>query len=256
VSTPLLQALVEQGSATILCGKNYLPLGLLLPVQGMQDAPVRTRAQLQATEALKNRLWRRMAASKIQHQAELLTFLDQKIVGNNLAWLAKNVSSGDQDNKEAQAARKYWPALLGEDFRRGDDTNELNSLLNYGYTILRSATARAIVATGLLPQFGIKHYGPHDAFALADDLMEPFRPLVDALVYSLKAIGKTKLTPETKQILAKVIILDMETSRGSSTVMSSLQQCTLSLSKSYLLKKDFLWLPENFKETFKSLLSA
>ena len=237
ISSPLLEALAEEGAVTLLCGKNYAPLGLLIPIEGMGESATRARAQISASEPLRKRLWQRIVAAKIERQSEVLKFRGREIEAGNLKWLSANVNSGDTDNKEAQAARKYWPALMGDSFLRSDENNSINAMLNYGYAILRSAVSRAIVAVGLLPQFGVNHCGPRDTFALADDLMEPFRPLVDLIVCRLKDSGSQELSVEAKKELAKILILDIPTSRGISTLSEGLHMSALSLSDSFLGKK-------------------
>ncbi len=243
VSSPLLEALAEEGAVTLLCGKNYAPLGLLIPIEGMGESATRARAQISASEPLRKRLWQRIVAAKIERQSEVLKFRGREIEAGNLKWLSANVNSGDTDNKEAQAARKYWPALMGDSFLRSDENNSINAMLNYGYAILRSAVSRAIVAVGLLPQFGVNHCGPRDTFALADDLMEPFRPLVDLIVCRLRDSGSQELSVEAKKELAKMLILDIPTSRGISTLSEGLHMSALSLSDSFLGKKSCIDLP-------------
>jgi len=243
ISSPLLEALAEEGAVTLLCGKNYAPLGLLIPIEGMGESATRARAQISASEPLRKRLWQRIVAAKIERQSEVLKFRGREIEAGNLKWLSANVNSGDTDNKEAQAARKYWPALMGDSFLRSDENNSINAMLNYGYAILRSAVSRAIVAVGLLPQFGVNHCGPRDTFALADDLMEPFRPLVDLIVCRLKDSGSQELSVEAKKELAKILILDIPTSRGISTLSEGLHMSALSLSDSFLGKKSCIDLP-------------
>lgn len=251
VSSPLLEALAEEGAVTLLCGKNYAPLGLLIPIEGMGESATRARAQISASEPLCKRIWQRIVAAKIERQSEVLKFRGREIEAGNLKWLSANVNSGDTDNKEAQAARKYWPALMGDSFLRSDENNSINAMLNYGYAILRSAVSRAIVAVGLLPQFGVNHCGPRDTFALADDLMEPFRPLVDLIVCRLKDSGSQELSVEAKKELAKILILDIPTSRGISTLSEGLHISALSLSDSFLGKKSCIDLPNPLANLLK-----
>ena len=244
VSSPLLSALAERGAVTLLCGKNYAPLGLLLPIEGMGETASRARAQIEATEPLKKRLWQKIVREKIARQARVLSAKQKEATAGNLGWLSKNVSSGDPDNKEAQAARKYWPELFGDGFLRSDQDNPINGLLNYGYAILRSAVARSVVGVGLLPQFGVKHRGPRDSFALADDLMEPYRPLVDALVVSLLEAGIEKVNTAAKRELARMLLVDVLTDRGTSTLSEALHLSALSLVESFVKKKERLCLPD------------
>ena len=158
--------------------------------------------------------------------------------------LSKRVKSGDPENMEAQAARVYWRALMGESFRRDKTSGGINSALNYGYTVLRAATARAVCGAGLNPSLGLHHRSDVNAFALADDLMEPFRPLVDSLVWKLQFDKKMSppgenlnnsesgLTPENKREIASVLLIDMLTERGMSPVANCLVRTAQSLANS------------------------
>ena len=244
ISSPLLGALAERGAVTLLCGRNYAPLGLLLPIEGMGESATRAKTQIEASEPLKKRLWQKMVREKILRQASVLESREKQTVAGNLRWLAKNVTSGDPDNKEAQAARKYWPELFGGGFLRSDEENPINGLLNYGYAVLRSATARSVVGAGLLPQFGVKHRGPRDSFALADDLMEAFRPLVDFIVAKLVDSGVKEVDSAAKRELARILVFDVATERGISTLSEALHISAISLVDSFAGKKECLCLPD------------
>jgi len=243
VSSPLLGALAEEGAVTLLCGHNYAPLGLLFPIEGMGESASRARAQVEATEPLKKRLWQRIIKEKIARQGHVLHMQGKETSAGNLDWLSRNVASGDPDNKEAQAARKYWPELFGAAFLRSDENNPINGMLNYGYAVLRSAVARSIVAAGLLPQFGVKHCGPRDTLALADDLMEAYRPLVDLKVISMVTNGIREIDSNAKRELARILIMDVPTGRGTSTLSEALHLSALSLVESFTRKKECLSLP-------------
>jgi len=147
--------------------------------------------------------------------------------------LAKKVRSGDPDNLEAQAARRYWPLLMGEEFRRDRNGHGVNSLLNYGYTVLRAIISRAICASGLHPTLGIHHANQTNAFALADDLMEPYRPLVDRMAFNLVASGMSEVDSETKQQFAKLGALDLDTSEGISPLSTQASRLVHSLATSF-----------------------
>jgi CRISPR-associated protein Cas1 len=180
---------------------------------------------------LEKRLWQAVVKAKILNQASILSFFtreDEK----QLLELAKKVSSGDKENIEAQAAKKYWRKLFGEDFRRDFNQIGINSLLNYGYAILRSATARAIFSTGLHPAIGIFHKNQENAFCLVDDLMEPFRPIVDFIVKRIveKNSNISELTPEIKKNLTKILNLELSTSIG----VVSISNCLIRLSQSFV----------------------
>lgn len=157
--------------------------------------------------------------------------------------LARKVRPGDPDNVEAEAARRYWQLLFGRDFRRDPDGAAPNGLLNYGYAVLRAATARAVMAAGLHPSFGLKHSNRGNAMLLVDDLMEPFRPLVDREVHRLAAEGRSDVTPETKAALARVAIVDLAAEDGLSPLFLCLERLAGSLAKAFAGDGERLALP-------------
>ena len=169
--------LLEAGATVMVTGRNHLPAGLMLPLDAHHVQTERHLAQIEAGAALRKRLWQELVRSKLRQQAHVLRrFADGD---SGLAAMAARVRSGDPDNLEAQAAQRYWPRLFGRDFRRDRAAPGWNALLNYGYAVLRAATARAIVASGLIPSIGVFHRNRANPFALADDLLEPYRPYVD-----------------------------------------------------------------------------
>ena len=178
-TTNLVVALAERGAPMVLCGANHAPVAVCLPLDGHHGQNARMRAQWEAGRPLAKQLWRAIVVSKIRWQAAVLEAHGHPATAFDL--LARRVRSGDPDNVEAQAARRYWPLLLGKDFRRDRGAGDINGLLNYGYTVMRSLCARAVVAAGIHPSIGVHHANRGNPFALADDLVEPFRPLVDAL---------------------------------------------------------------------------
>jgi len=177
-TTSLAVELARRGAIIVLCAANHAPVALISPIDGHHAQAAKMRAQWDAPRPLMKQLWRQIVVAKIEMQASLL-FARGRPEGNALAMMARRVRSGDAGNLEAQAARRYWPALMGTDFRRDQDADGANALLNYGYTIMRSCVARSIVAAGLHPTIGLHHHNRLNGFALADDLVEPFRPLVD-----------------------------------------------------------------------------
>lgn len=184
ITTNLLNSLLEAGTMIVVLGNNYLPSGIFYPTNPHYLHKQKINLQIQSSKPLEKRLWQQVVKAKILNQATILSHFttdDEK----QLFELAKKVSSGDKENLEAQAARKYWQRLFGLDFRRNFESAGINSMLNYGYAILRSATARAIFASGLHPAIGIHHSNQENAFCLVDDLMEPFRPIVDFMVKKL-----------------------------------------------------------------------
>lgn len=173
---------MEHGGAVIACNERYLPVGLMLPTTGHSTQTERFAAQAAASRPTRKRLWRRVVRAKIRAQAALLAELRGDDFG--LAAMIPQVRSGDPDNVEAQAARRYWPALFDDpEFMRRFDGDDQNRFLNYGYAVLRAVVGRAICGAGLHPSLGLHHHNRYDAFCLADDLMEPYRPLVDAAVF-------------------------------------------------------------------------
>ena len=187
-----LIALADAGAVVVLCGENHLPTAMILPLMTHTQIVPRLTAQITVSQPVKKRLWRQLVVAKIRAQAENLD--PESSPHKKLLALTKEVRSGDTTNVEARAAKLYWrhwldssdPQVLdSEPFRRDPNQSGLNSFLNYGYTILRAAIARSIVATGLQPSLGLHHSRRDNAFCLADDLIEPFRPLVDDRVRTL-----------------------------------------------------------------------
>lgn len=176
----VLNELITHGGAFLTCDRAHLPCGLLLPLTGNSVQTERFARQIRLPQPRRKRLWQQIVRGKLHMQAALLT---QRLgTDHGLAALIPAVRSGDPDNVEARAARRYWSALFGSDFRRDRDATGHNALLNYGYAVLRAAVARAVVAAGLHPTVGLHHHNRYNPFCLADDLMEPFRPLVDRAV--------------------------------------------------------------------------
>jgi len=180
-SANLLNGLADHGIPLILCGQNHLPKACCLPVVGHFEQAERMAAQIEASLPTRKRVWKVLVSAKILAQAAALERTGAQEVAR-LRTLARSVKAGDPNNTEAQAARLYWPAMMGPGFRRAPEGGGLNRPLNYGYAVLRGAAARAVVAVGLNPSLGVFHAGKRDPFQLADDLMEPFRPLVDDVV--------------------------------------------------------------------------
>ena len=230
-SNNLLVTLAERGVAMVLCGRNHSPAAWLWPVAGHHAQTARMGAQVSATRPLGKRLWQALVCAKIAQQAAVLAAAGKPSGG--VAALARKVRSGDPANVEAQAARRYWPLLMGPEFRRDRTLPGVNALLNYGYTVLRAATARAVVSAGLHPSLGLHHRTRTDPFCLASDLMEPFRPLVDLAVARLADAGTDDVTPEAKGALAAVLSADMQTSRGTTPLATCLERLAASLAQTY-----------------------
>lgn len=234
-TTSLVVALAERGALMVLCGSNHSPVAVCMPLDGHHGQNARMRAQWDAGKPLTKQLWREIVVAKISWQAAVLEA--RGISANAFEMLARRVRSGDPDNIEAQAARRYWPLLMGEDFRRDREAGGVNGMLNYGYTVLRSMIARSIVAAGLHPSIGIHHANRANAFALADDLIEPFRPLVDAMAMQLTARGCLEVTPEAKRAFAGLIALDLPGENGMTTVTVAATRLAQSLSRCFETRK-------------------
>lgn len=197
--------LLEEGVAIVLCGQNHLPAGLLLPFDAHTTQTERHRAQAEASDGVKNRVWQLLISAKLRQQGAVLTHYSGSDAG--LSEMARRVRSGDTDNLEAMAAQRYWPQLFGGNFRRFRDGPPPNNLLNYGYAIVRAALARAIAAAGLIPTLGVHHRNRSNPFCLADDLSEPFRPYVDWRVKALlvDAAAPSQLDRPIKAALLSVL---------------------------------------------------
>jgi CRISP-associated protein Cas1 len=237
----LLVALAERGAPFVLCGPNHNAVGMLLSIDGNFQQAKRLDAQIAASKPTHKRLWADVVKAKLQQQAAALEATGAPSVP--LSALVSKVKSGDPDNLEAQGARRYWGLLFGESFRRNQDGDGLNPLLNYGYTVLRAATARSIVAAGLHPTLGIFHKNEGNAMRLVDDLMEPFRPVIDLRVWQLAQHGEKLISPDTKRALVRTLYDDMQTTLGATPVMSCIHRLAVSLAMVYLGEKDKLDLP-------------
>lgn len=197
----------EENIPVVICGKNYMPLSIASPVSAHYRNLGVVQQQMEASPVLKKNLWQAIVKYKIYNQAAVLGACQpQHKQQAALSLLAERVRSGDADNKEAQAARLYWPALFGSSFLREPELEGTNVWLNYGYAVVRAAFARAICGAGLLPLLGLHHHNTYNAFCLADDLMEPVRPFVDKIVYDTsqtQSLGA--LTPKDKKILTQIL---------------------------------------------------
>ncbi len=229
LSKNLMVELAMRKSPIICCGKDYHPLAFSTPYAAHFDHTGILWAQIECAQPLAKRMWQMVVRQKITNQHTALEYfnIDAKIL-QNLIILAKRVKSGDPENMEAQAARLYWQALFGADFRRDRKSGAENLALNYGYSILRAATARALCGAGLTPALGIHHHNRKNPFALVDDLMEIYRPLIDITVRNIADNQgfdvENILTPDIKSQLAKILDMDVELEKGISTVMNSMHR--------------------------------
>lgn len=229
ISIPAMNALTENNCAVVLCDSRHMPASMLLPLEGNSVQQESYRFQIEATTPLKKNLWKQIIEAKIRNQANLLNVAGKD--GNILKPLYSNVKSGDEDNKEGVAARLYWCRLFGDGFKRDNDFDIPNPFLNYGYAILRAGMARALVGSGLHPSFGLFHRNRYNAFPLADDMMEPYRPFVDKIVLQILRDGHTGLNVDTKQQLLRVMFMDT-----SFKTMTRPLEIALSISSASLVK--------------------
>ncbi len=227
----LLVELAGRGAMLVLCAANHQPRALLWPLEGHHAQGARMRAQWSAKAPMLKQAWKQIVYTKVRMQAATLAAFGQSPA--RLEQLSRQIKSGDSSNIEAQAARHYWPLLMGPSFRRNPDAADINALLNYGYTVLRAATSRAIVAAGLHPTIGLHHSNRGNAFALADDLMEPFRPLVDATVCNIARAEGAEVTPGAKQALVRLIALDLPLGSVTSPLSVALGKLATSLALSF-----------------------
>jgi CRISP-associated protein Cas1 len=205
-TTPLAVALAERGVPVAVCGQNHLPVAWMLPIVGHHAQTRIFAAQVDAKKPMNKRLWKYIVQAKIGAQADAIGATGQERWA--LDRLVPLVQSGDSANVEGRAAAIYWPTLFGPGFRRDREAPGVNAVLNYGYTVLRSAAARAIVSCGLHPSLSIQHR--RDPMALADDLMEPFRPIVDCRVHTLACEGRAHVTREVRADLVELLGGDVD----------------------------------------------
>ena len=236
ITNALIGALLENNCAILNCGKTHLPEGLLLPLAGNTLQSERFNAQIEASLPLKKQLWQQTVQQKISNQAAVLQQVRSMEAKNMLAW-ANAVRSGDVDNREAVAAAYYWKELFPDiaDFVRDRNGVPPNNLLNYAYAILRGIVARALVASGLLPTFGIHHHNRYNAYCLADDIMEPYRPIADKLIIEIiKEKGFPKeLTTEIKASILQLPTTDVLIDGNRSPLMNAVSTTTASLYKCF-----------------------
>ena len=229
ITLPLLNALVANNTAVILCDQHAMPSAMLQPLEANTTQAETIRLQAGASEPLKKQAWKQLVEAKIRNQAALLHQLGAP--GDLLKPLYTSVRSGDPDNREGAAARIYWQQLLGPHFHREREGPPPNNLLNYGYAILRAAVARALMGSGLLPQFGIFHRNRYNAFPLADDIMEPYRPFVDQIALQLFAAGCSQLDVNTKADLLKVLTCDVRMGDCTRPLQVALSLTTASFAR-------------------------
>ncbi len=235
ITQALISKLLENNVALITCDSKHHPTGLMLNLDGHTLQSRKFAAQIDATAPLKKQLWQQTVSAKIDNQAAMLEGI--QVAAKNLRNWAQEVKSGDADNHEAVAAAYYWKNIFAifTHFKRDPEGEPPNNLLNYGYAILRAVVARNLVASGLLPTLGIFHKNQYNAYCLADDIMEPYRPFVDKVVWTIVRMNGNylALTPEMKKQLLGIPAMDVIINEEKSPLMVAVQKTTASLAKCY-----------------------
>lgn len=240
ITQGLLEALLENNCAVITCDTRSLPVGMMLPLCGNTVQSERFRCQIDASIPLKKQLWQQTIKAKICNQAAVLKSCCDMEAKTMLRW-ADDVRSGDPDNIEGRAAAFYWKNIFNgiegiDSFTRDREGVPPNNLLNYGYAILRAVVARALVSSGLLPTLGIHHHNRYNAYCLADDIMEPFRPYIDCFVHKIvteKGVEALELTKDTKAQLLSIPVMDVVIGGKRSPLMVGVSQTTASLFRCF-----------------------
>lgn len=235
LTNALYSAMIENNVALVHCNQKHMPVGLTLPLACNTVQTERFRHQLEASLPLRKQMWQQTVQAKIHNQARVLYYTTGKEFGNMTAWEA-DVRSGDTDNLEARAAVFYWKTIFPDlpYFVRGRDEDVPNNHLNYGYAILRAVVARALVAGGLLPTLGIHHHNRYNAYCLADDVMEPYRPYVDKMVYDIyESDGASDLMTSVKTRLLNIPVIDVDIDGHRSPLMIAVSATVASLVKCY-----------------------
>ena len=242
ITIPLLNELADNNVAVVFCDRRQMPKSMLMTLDGNSTQQETYRFQIEASLPTKKNIWKQLVEGKIKNQALLLNKVGRN--GNVLKQYYSNVKSGDTDNREGAAAREYWNRLFDSQFIRRREGEPPNNLLNYGYTILRAAVARALIGSGLYPAFGVFHKNRYNAFPLADDVMEPYRPFVDEIVYHLYFDGATnELDNNSKSALLRLLFADVKIGKVIRPLENALSMTTSSLMKMLKGDNDKLVLP-------------
>ena len=245
-SNDLIVALSKIGAPIVISGSNHLPVSWLWPMEGNSVQAKRMDTQIACKNPLKKRLWKEIIKAKVMSQASLLDTLGKPSIP--LYALVKRVKSGDTTNIEAHAAKRYWTLLFGSNFRRDRGEKGINAMLNYGYTIIRSAVARAVTGVGLHPTISIFHQNKYNSFRLVDDLMEPFRVLVDWHCYHLPEVhNNIALTPAVKEVFVNILFHKIQGPRGLLSVGNAINEVASSLATVYQNPNAQLWLPQEYR---------
>ena len=242
ISVPALNELADNNVSVVFCDKKKMPKTMLMTLDGNTTQQESYKYQIDASAPTKKNVWKQLVECKIRNQALLLNKLGKN--GDILKQYYMNVKSGDADNREGAAAREYWGRIFDEGFKREREGLPPNNLLNYGYTILRAAVARALIGSGLYPAFGVFHRNRYNAFPLADDVMEPYRPFVDEIVYHLYYDGAiNELDNQAKGKLLRVLFSDVKMGKVTRPLENALSLTTASLLRMYKGETDKLSLP-------------
>lgn len=243
ISIPALNLLIQNNTSVIICNDAHLPNGMFLNLNSHHIQQEVFKHQIQTSTPLKKQLWQQTIKNKIKNQGILLEKITNK--KNKFAYLESKVLSGDTSNMEAVAANFYWKSFFKNDFKRERFGNYPNNFLNYGYAILRAATARALSGSGLLNTLGIHHKSKYNAFALADDIMEPFRPIVDEAVHTImQHYDEQELNTEIKSVLLQILTRTVYFKNEKSPLMVALQKTASSLQQCYSGKRKKIKYPE------------
>lgn len=250
LSKDFMITLLERGTPIVICGKKYAPESIVIPMFGHYEFTGRLQIQLGASVPLKKQIWRSIVQEKITNQAIILDVYGHEETSKCLHVMVKDVTSGDSTNREGYAAREYWSCLFGESFRRDHDSEDKeNTLLNYGYAVLRGIVARAVCVAGLHPSLGLHHKNQRNNYCLVDDLMEPFRPIVDYLV--LEFLSQYPDSEDLKDwkrfVISKLPNFDLSTSKGKTPLILAVEYYSFSLYESFCAKENLLCVPKLLK---------
>ena len=242
LSAAILGALGKSGAALFICDEFHMPCAVLLPFLQHSRQHEITKRQIAMTSPAKKQLWKQIVTSKIENQALCLSLCGHNKVSAELFTISKNVKSGDSSYAEGHAAAKYFVAMFGDDFTRGNENDLRNGWLNYGYAIFRGCVARTLVVYGFFPTFGIQHHSQLNQFNLADDFMEPFRPLVDLFV-AKNATAKSELIPSAKNKLVNLVNYNIAIDGKKYALSYAIERCVKSLSSMLMKKRKDLLMP-------------
>lgn len=246
VSKNILAELSNRGAITIFCGKNYVPQSILIPVNSNYQLNAVLNSQINASIPFKKNIWKTIVIEKLHNQAKVLHEFEIEKESNLINKISTLVKSGDPDNREAYGAKIYWQALFSKDFRRDYDGDGINAMLNYSYAILRASMIRALFSAGLQPALGVHHDNKQNAFCLADDFMEIYRPIADSVVkkISKQENQEIELTPEIKKTLIKILWAKVNTTEGCSPLFQSMHYMASSYVNCLKKKESHFSIPE------------